>query len=236
MSRAIHATTPSGDEVTLESNAQLCARGRTVAQVEHNAMQALDLVRATLAALSGVTPLLDRLALLLSNSRGIAVSALVNELQRVIQQLGERIHTALLRDDPLLGGGSAKFVVDDPNDLTSTPLQIDLPDLSSLFAELAGFDLQATTGAQLTAKLAQLTAEVQAARKHLSDCAQRLSAVLANQRPPRRMPLRVEDDGFVAMIQNVRQSVLHAGDAALRVQGSPSARATWLIEALRDAR
>jgi hypothetical protein len=69
MSRAIHETTPSGDEVTLEANAQLCARGRTVAQVEHNAMQALDLVRATLAALSGVTPALDRFALLLSSHR-----------------------------------------------------------------------------------------------------------------------------------------------------------------------
>jgi hypothetical protein len=236
MSRAIHATTPSGDEVTLEANAQQHARGRTVAQVEHNAMQALDLVRATLAALSGVGPTLDRLALLLSNSRGIAASALVTELQRVIQQLGETIHAAALRDDPLLTGGSAKFAVDDPHDLTSTPLEIDLPDLSSAFAELAGLDLQTTATAQLAATQAQLTAEVQAARKQLGETAQRLSGVLARQRPAREKPVRVEDERFVAMIQSVRQSVLHAGDAALRVQGSPSSRATWLIEALRVLR
>ena len=236
MSRAIHATTPSGDEVTLEANAQLCARGRTVAHVEHNAMQALDLVRATLAALSGIAPSLDRLALLLSNSRGIAASALVSELERVIPQLGQAIHGAALRDDPLLSGGSAKFLVDDPQDLTSIPLQIDLPDLSSAFAELAELDLRATTTAQLVAKHTQLAGQVLTAKKGLSDLAQRLSGVLANQRPSCEKPLRAEDEGLVAMIQTVRQSVLHAGDAALRVQGSPSARATWLIEALRDAR
>jgi len=236
MSRAIHATTPSGDEVTLEANAQLCARGRTVAQVEHNAMQALDLVRATLAALSDVSPTLDRLSLLLSNSRGIAASALVSELERLIQQLGETIHRAALRDDPLLSGGSAKFLVDGPDDLTSAPLQIELPDLSSPFAELAELDLHATTVAQLAAKHAQLAGGVQLARKQLGGTAQRLSAVLASQRPPHQKPLRAEAEGFIAMIQNVRQSVLHRGDAALRVQGSPSARATWLIEVLRDAR
>ncbi|HTU58526.1 MAG TPA: hypothetical protein VMF89_08830 [Polyangiales bacterium] len=236
MSRAIHATTPSGDEVTLEANAQHHARGRTVAQVEHNAMQALDLVRATLAALSDVVPAIDRLALLLSNSRGIAVSALAAELQRVIQQIGETIHAAALRDDPLLTGGSAKFAVDDPHDLTSTPLEIDLPDLSHAFAELAGLDLKVTSIAQLTAKQLQLTAEVHAAKKHLGETAQRLSGVLARQRPPREKLLRAEDERFVAMIQSVRQSVLHAGGSALRVQGSPSSRATWLIEALRVLR
>ena len=236
MSRAIHATTPSGDEVTLEANAQQHARGRTVAQVEHNAMQALDLVRATLAALSDVAPAVDRLTLLLSNSRGIAASALAAELQRVIQQLGETIHAAALRDDPLLVGGTAKFAVDDPNDLTSTPLEIDLPDLSSAFAELAELDLQVTTTTQLAAKQAQLAAEVQAAKKHLGETAQRLSSALARQRPTREKLHRAEDERFVAMIQSVRQSVLHAGDAALRVQGSPSSRATWLIQALRVLR
>jgi len=236
MSRAIHATTPSGDEVTLEANAQQCLRGRTVAQVEHNAMQALDLVRATLAALSGLAPVLDRLALLLSNSRGIAAGALASELQRMIDQLGQTIHGAALRDDPLLSGGSAKFLIDDPQDQTSIPLEIDLPDLSSAFAELAALDLATTTVAQLTAKQTQLTGQALTAKKRLSDLAQRLSGVLANQRPSREKPPRAEDEGFVAMIQNVRQRVLHAGDAALRVQGSPSARATWLIEVLRDAR
>lgn len=236
MSRAVHATTPSGDEVTLEANAQLCARGRTVAQVEHNAMQALDLVRATLAALSDVTPALERLALLLSNGRGIAASALAAELTRVIQQLGEVIHAAALRDDPLLTGGSAKFIVHDQHDLTSTPLQIDLPDLSSAFAELAELDLQATTVAQLAAKQTQLMGQVLTARKQLMVTAQGLSGVLASQRPPRQKPPRAEDEGFIAMIQSVRQRVLHAGGAALRVQGSPSARATGLIEALRVLR
>lgn len=236
MSRAVHATTPSGDEVTLEANAQLCARGRTVAQVEHNAMQALDMVRATLAALSGITPLLDRLALLLSNARTVPMATLVPELQRVIEQLGRAIHAASLRDDPLLSGGSASFAVDDPRDDASTPLVIDLPDLASAFAELASLNLQTAGPTQLTTKQVQLTSRVQAARKQLTATAQRLSAVLASQRPTRQKPPRAEDDGFVELIQNVRQSVLHAGDTALRVQGSPTARATWLIEVLRDAR
>ena len=164
MSRAIHETTPSGDEVTLEANAQLCTRERTVAQVEHNAMQALDLVRAALAALREVTPPLDRLALLVSNSRSAAASTLAPELQRVIEQLGQNIHTAALRDDPLLTGGSATFAVDDPQDQSSTPLRIDLPDLSAAFSELAEVDLQETAWGLLATRQAQLRDQVQAAR------------------------------------------------------------------------
>jgi hypothetical protein len=236
MSRVIHATTPSGDEVTLEASGQLCARGRTVAQVEHNAMQALGLVRATLAALSDVTPVLDRVALLLAHSRGSAMSALVPELRRVTAQLGKTIHAAALRDDPLLVGGSATFAIDDPHDLSSTPLRIELPDLRSAFAELAELDLHATNHALLTAKQVHLTSQVESAKQRLGEAAQRVSSALASQRPPRQKPPRAEDEGFVAMIQSVRESVLHAGDAALRVQGNLSARATWLIEVLRDAR
>jgi hypothetical protein len=229
MSRAIHETTPSGDEVTLEANAQLSTRERKVAHVEHNAMQALDLVRAALAALSDVTPALDRLALLVSNDRGTAMSALAPELQRVIEQLGQTIRTAALRDDPLLRGGSATFVVEDPHDQFSTPLQIDLPDLAAAFAELAEVDLQQMPGALLATKQAHLTGQVQQARKQLTSTSQRLGRVLASQRPPRQKLPRAEDESFVAMIQSVRESVLHAGDTALRVQGSLSARATWLI-------
>lgn len=198
-------------------------------------MQALDLVRATLAALGELAPALDRLALLLANSQSIAPAALSSELQRVIAQLGEIIHSAALRDDPLLRGGSAKFLVEDPHDLRSTPLQIELPDLSSAFADLAAIDLAAATRPELASQHAQLASLVQTARTQLSDLAQRLSKVLASQRPP-APSARATDDGFVELIQSVRERVLHAGDAALRVQGSPSSRATWLIEALRDVR
>jgi hypothetical protein len=233
MSRAIHETTASGDEVTLEANVQVAARGRTVAQVEHNAMQALDLVRATLHVLGEVLVPLDRLALLLAGRS--AVTAIAPELQRTIEQLGACIHAAMLREKPLLVGGTVAFVVDDPQDMTSTPLQIELPDLSSAFAELVELDLAVSTHAQLCAKQARLAGLVQRARRQFSDTAQRLSGVLASQRPSSPGPARTADEGFVALIQSVRDRVLHAGNAALRVQGSPSARATWLITALKDA-
>ena len=232
MSRAIHETTPSGDEVTLEANAQLVTRGRAVAQAEHNAMQALDLVRATVAALSEVAALLDRIGLLLSHSRGAVESAISVELGRVIAQLGESIQAAALHGDPLLRGGGNTFAVQDPQDMSSMPLRIDLPDLSDAYAELAEIDLSAEGSTLLISKRqAALVSLVQATRKDLSATARELSGVLASQRPPSPVPPRVEDEGFVAMIHELRQSVLHAGDAALRVQGSPTARATWLIEA-----
>lgn len=234
MSRAVHATTPSGDEVTLEANAQLAARERTVAQVEHNAMQALDLVRATLHALDELSAPLDRLAALLSHSRGVPMSTIAPELQRLIEQLGTSIHAAALREDPLLTGGSTSFAVENPQD-GSGPLQIDLPDLSGAYAELAELDFATSTHALITLKQVHLTSTVQVSKKQFTVLVQRLTGLLGSQRPPRPLMPRAEDEGFVAMIQTVRQRVLHAGDAALRVQGSPSSRATWLIEAFRNA-
>jgi hypothetical protein len=234
MSRPIHETTPSGDEVRLEANAQLCTRGRTVAQVEHNAMQALDLVRATLTALHDVAAWLDRIGLLLSHSRGAVESAISLELERVIAQLGESIQAALLRDDPLLRGGGAAFAVQDPQDMSSAPLRVDLPDLSHAYSELAEIDLSSDGSSRMISqRQAALVTLIQGARKQLTTTSQELSGVLASQRPPSPVPARVGDEGFVAMIRDLRQSVLHAGDAALRVQGSPTARATWLIEALK---
>jgi hypothetical protein len=227
MNRALHATTPGGDEVTLEANAQLATRGRTVAQVEHNAMQALDLVRATLTALTEVSELTDRLSLLLSHGHGMPEATVAPELQRVIAQLGELIHGATTREDPLLCGGGATFAVEDPQIDSSTPLRIELPDLEPAFSEVADVVSPAAVKA--------LLGQVHAARKQLTATSQRLSGVLASQRPPRPVFPRVADDGFVALTQSVRESVLHAGDDALRVQGSPSARATWLIEARKAA-
>lgn len=234
MSRAIHETTASGDEVTLEANAQLVTRGRTVAQVEHNAMQALDLVRATLAALGDIAGLLDRIGLLLSHNRGAIEDAISMELERVIAQLGETIQAAMLHDDPLLCGGGATFAIQDPQDMSTAPLRIELPDLSEAFGELAEVDLGSEGSAlEISKRQAALVRVVQGARKQLTSTSQELSGVLASQRPPSPRPPRIEDEGFVAMIHELRQSVLHAGDAALRVQGSPTARATWLIEAIK---
>src|ERR1700753_3589557 len=71
MTRSIHATTASGDAVTLGAGATLASHGRTLAHLEHNAMQALGLVRATLVALQGVGAQLDRASLLLSHPRGV---------------------------------------------------------------------------------------------------------------------------------------------------------------------
>ena len=94
MNRSIHATTASGDAVTLEACTQTASRERTLAQVEHNAMQALGLVRAGLHALEPMFHGLDRIALLLSNSRGVVDPTVKPELKRVFSDLAQHVSVA----------------------------------------------------------------------------------------------------------------------------------------------
>lgn len=232
MSRIHATTTPSGDEVTLEVTAQVRTRPRALAQVEHNAMQALDLVRSTLTALSEVTRSLDRAALLLSHSHGGTETAVWPELARVIEQLGTQIESAELHGEPILQGGQAAFALRDPSDELTEPVQVELPNLSHDWRELAAH--AADGAAQLTERHAVLSRHVQAARRRLANQAKRLSEVLSAERRQAPAPAaarRLDDERFVAMTQQVRDSVLHAGDAALLVQGTPSTRAAWLVEA-----
>lgn len=234
MNPAIHATAPSGDEVTLEANAQLGARGRTVAQVEQNAMHALNLVRAALIGLDQVTKGLDRAALLLAHNHQAIDPAVRPELRRTLEQLGEHLRGATLHGEPLLQGGSTSFALQEPGDDISEPLIVELPALEAAFSELVEAELSGGSHAWVSQRHETLASEVQLARRQLEQQAARLGEVLAHRRrihaPAAQR--RAEDEGFIAMIQQVRDDVLHAGEAALLVQGSPSVRAAWLVEAI----
>jgi hypothetical protein len=240
MSRPTHATTPSGDEVTLEANAQVGVQPRSVAQVEHNAMQALDLVRAALTALNNVTRLLERASLLLAHGRGSVAAAVVAELERVHEQLGMTIGTAELYATPLLRGGGAAFALQGPRDELSEPIWVALPDLHEPYLALLAEPLRAGEGSgRLSQRYAELTSRALAARAELTANTKLLCEVLRNQRQrvaKTAVPRRADDERFVSLIQQVRTSVLHAGHAALRVQGNPTSRAAWLVEAIELAR
>jgi hypothetical protein len=76
---------------------------------------------------------------------------------------------------------------------------------------------------------------VQDSIKHLSAEHQRLGAVLGRLHRGRvrdtTLTAARADEGFVDLIGRVRDHVLGSGSTALRVQGAPSTRAAWLVEA-----
>lgn len=237
MSRSIHATTGSGDAVTLETCTQTASRERTVAQVEHNAMQALALVRAALRALEPVFQALDRIALLLSHSRGVVEAAVKPELKRVLIELAEHVSTAAWSGEPLLRGGARAFALDDPwNDETKQPLTIELPDLAEAVRALSQLDLIGAANALAYGQRnAAAQQEVRRTQRHLQQLAKQLADVLARRRrsaarSSQTISKRGPDDVFVTMVSHVRDHVLAAGPEALRVQGSPTTRAASLVE------
>ena len=147
MSRSIHATTASGDAVTLETCTQSASRDRTLAQVEHNAMQALALVRAGLHALEPMFRGLDRIALLLSHSRGVVEATVKPELKRVLSDLINHVSVAAWSGEALLRGGARAFALEDPWNETGQPLTVELPDLSESVRTLAQLDLNGAANA-----------------------------------------------------------------------------------------
>jgi hypothetical protein len=80
-----------------------------------------------------------------------------------------------------------------------------------------------------------LQAQVQLARKQLTAANQQLGAVLGRLHRGRihdaTLTAARADEGFVDLIGRVRDHVLDSGSVALRVQGAPSTRAAWLVEA-----
>lgn len=237
MSRSIHATTASGDAVTLEAHAQLAARERTVAQLEQNAMQALSLVRATSGALDPVLRGLDRVTLLLAHSRGLVEPAVKPELRRVLAELSEHVHAAAVCGELLLCGGARSFALEDPASENAQPLCVELPDLSEPTRGLTQLDLSGSTNALLLSQRnAAVLVEVRKAQRRLQHLAKQLVEVLATRRrgaarSSQPIPRRASEDGFVSMVGHLREHLLAAGETALRVQGSPGARAAWLVEA-----
>lgn len=230
MSRPPPRTTASGDAVSLQPSAHTTARGRAVAQREHDAMQALALVRTTLLALERVAKIADRAALLLSHNRGLVEPAVKPELKRVQEELQTAVQTAAWSGQALLCGGLSVFALEDPWRESSESLTVAQPDLQEATRALAGVD--PNNALLLSQRNLALLAEIQRAQKQLRSTAARVSALLATQRSG---DVKRVDDGFISMIGRVRDHVLHAGNAALRVQGAPSTRAAWLIEGCDDA-
>lgn len=233
MTRAVHATTASGDAITLEASAELSARGRTTAQLEHNAMQALGLARACSHALQEVMQLLDRVALLLASSRGVVDPTVRPELRRVFTQLSEHVQASNHAGQALLCGGTVVYALEDPWQETSEQVQIDLPDLSDS-AALASLELNSAVIVNQRTSAAQ--ALLRKEQKRFAALSKSLCGALEKLHRGRaknpQAPARVQDEGFVALIGRVRDHVLDSGSAALQVQGAPSTRAAWLVEAL----
>ncbi|MEY4581331.1 MAG: hypothetical protein RL701_6034 [Pseudomonadota bacterium] len=248
MTRAIQTTTASGDAITLEASATPPTRGRMVAQLEHNAMQALALVRTTLAALQRVVQCCDRANLLLSRSRGVVEPAIKPELRRTFGELAELVNGTQFGGEPVLTGGTCPFALEDPWNETGEPFAIELPDLHESTQALAAVDLNGAANAlQLGQRTNALLGEVRVAQKQLGAAVVRLNQVLFSQRRGAEVPGadrsalvtakrdRQQDENFVSMIGRVRDRVLTSGGAALLVQGGLSARATSLLESERPA-
>lgn len=237
MSRAIHATTGSGDAITLELSVETPAHGRTLAQLEHNAMQALGLTRAALAALEPCAHAIDRASVLLAHSPGVVEPAIRPELKRIFVELSEHVNTAQLHGEPLLRGDRHSFALVDPREESSQPLCVVLPDLREKTQALAACDLGAAANAlTLAQRNGAALLEVRQAQRELLQTLQNLNQVLAAQRRGRDLrpisepPPPNQDEGFISLIGRVRDHVLTSGGAALRVQGAPSSRAAWLVE------
>jgi hypothetical protein len=239
MTRSIHATTASGDAVTLEAGAKPAARGRTLAQLEHNAMQALGLVRATITALQGVAAQIERAVLLLSHTRGVVDSSIRPELKRVFNEIGDRVRSAAHGGQLLLCGQTVAFALDDPWQESSGAVCIELPELWEAAlggSGLATLELQnARNALTVMQRLSALQSLVQESMKRFGVEHQRLGAVLGRLHRGRvrdaTLTAARADEGFVDLIGRVRDHVLGSGTTALRVQGAPSTRAAWLVEA-----
>ena len=104
----IPATTASGDAVILEATPEPQARdgtrGRLLAQLEHNAMAALGLVRAGVSGLQSVSRLLDRAAQMLAQNKIVVDPAKARELQRAFTELVEHVQTRAYAEHALLQG------------------------------------------------------------------------------------------------------------------------------------
>jgi hypothetical protein len=182
---------------------------------------------------------LDRAGLLLSHTRGVVEAAIRPELKRVFTEIGDRVRVAAHGGQPLLRGETVAFALDDPWQESSGPVCIELPELweSTLGSNsLATLELQGAANAlTVMQRVSALQALVQQSIKRLAGERQRLGAVLGRLHRGRlrdqQLTAARADEGFVALRGRVRDRVLGSGSAALRVQGAPSTRAAWLVEA-----
>jgi hypothetical protein len=236
MSRSIHAKTASGDAITLEASADASGRGRSLAHLEHSAMQALGLVRAASGALRDVTRMVERTALVVSRGSGLLEAGLKPELKRMFAELAQHIRSADYAGHGLLDGGMLVVSLDDAGHGGGVPLAIELPDLvPSLLGEggLCELDLQGSIGTgSVQQRVAAAQTALHKAEQSLQASSKALLGVLQRLHDSRAIPgsQRTRDEGFIALIGQLRERLLRSGASALRVQGAPSTRAVWLVE------
>jgi hypothetical protein len=164
MTRAIHAKTASGDAITLEASAEASGHGRSLAHLEHSAMQALGLVRAGFGALREVARTLDRTSLLVSRGTGPLDPGLKPELKRMFAELAQQVRGADHAGHGLLEGGALAVTLEDATDAGGLPLAIELPDLVPSLLGTGGLcelDLQDSGGANRIAQGRKIAAGVQ---------------------------------------------------------------------------
>lgn len=227
-------------EATAEGGARDGSRGRLLAQLEHNAMLALGLVRAGLLALQGVTRSLERATHLLSRHHGVLEPAIANDLKRVFAELGQHVQNATHDGHALLAGTSVAFALDDAWQETSEPLHVELPELhGSVLADggLLELELDARmTVLPILQRLNAVRSAVQKGQLALQAAAQQLNVVLTRLHADRAKSAAVRGptDNFDRLAERLRDHVLRAGASALRVQGAPSTRAAWLVEGFEE--
>jgi hypothetical protein len=238
---SIPAGSASPDAVTLAPTTDPTARdgasGRVLAQLEHNAMLALGMVRASMTALQNATHALENIAQVLPQSSSIE-PARARELRRLIDELARHVQTAEHAGQSLLLGATVPFALDDPWLEASELLHLELPQLKdSVLAPdgIASLDLSQRAN-QLSAMhhvnavraaIARGHVSLQRGTRQLNVVLMRLNANRNKSTPP---PLGPDDRDFEQLTGRVRDHVLRSGASALRVQGTPSVRAASLVE------
>jgi hypothetical protein len=236
--------TAAGDAVILEatsdSSARDSTRGRLLAQLEHNAMLALGLVRAGFNALQRVTHLLERATQAIPRNQGLLDPAKVRELKGVLAELVEHVKSSSYAEHALLHGASVSFALDDPWLEASEMLFVKLPDLTAsvLGPEgIARLELESRASASnVMLRINGVRNAVAQGHVSLQNAVRRLNAVVLRLNAKRRKstPAPPSPDDFQRLTGRVRDHVLRSGASALRVQGTPSTRAASLVEGTED--
>jgi hypothetical protein len=238
-------TTASGDavivEATGESSGRDSTRGRLLAQLEHNAMLALGLVRAGFNGLQGVTLLLERATQTIPHNQVVLDPGKTRELKRLLDELIEHVRTSAYAEHVLLLGASVSFALDDPWLEASELFFVKLPDLTASVLGpdgLARLELESrTSSAHVMLRINGVRSSVAQGHVSLQHTVRRLNVVVLRLHAKRgkSSPAPPSPDDFQRLTGRVRDHVLRSGASALRVQGTPSTRAASLVEGSEDA-
>jgi hypothetical protein len=216
-------------------------RGRVLAQLEHNAMLALGLVRAGSHALQGATRLLERSAQIVSPNQVVLEPTRARDLRRGFEELIEHVKSSVYGEHPLLQGACVSFALDDPWLEASELLFVQLPDLcESVLSDegITGVNFEPLTHASYVAhRINGVRNAIAQGHVSLQHAVRRLNVVVLrlNANRGKNPATQASPDDFQRLTGRVRDHVLRSGASALRVQGTPSTRAASLVEGAEDS-